>query len=137
MGTNYYWHEKPSCSECKRPFEPLHIGKSSAGWCFGLHVYLLDDGMESIPDLAAWQKLWARPGSEIRDEYSREVSAAEILDVITNRAREKKWSPDDAWYRDNYAVPGPGNLARHAIDGRHCCIGHGEGTWDLMVGEFS
>lgn len=35
----------------------------------------------------------------------------------------------------NNAVPGPNNLLRHKID-QHC-IGHGDGTYDYLVGEFS
>ena len=36
----------------------------------------------------------------------------------------------------NYAEPGPNGLVRAKINGVHC-IGHGEGTWDYITGEFS
>jgi len=36
----------------------------------------------------------------------------------------------------NQAEPGPDGLARHKVNDGHC-IGHGEGTWDLIIGEFS
>ena len=38
MGTNYYLHKKPPCEACGHEPAPLHIGKSSGGWCFSLHV---------------------------------------------------------------------------------------------------
>jgi hypothetical protein len=39
------------------------------------------------------------------------------------------------WLKRNCAVPGPNNLVRHALE--HGCIGHGEGTWDLLDCDFS
>lgn len=36
----------------------------------------------------------------------------------------------------NNAELGPNNLLRHKIDGQFC-IGHGEGTWDYCIGDFS
>ena len=47
MGTNYYLHRPRTneCEHCGRADEapPLHIGKSSSGWCFSLHVRRADD----------------------------------------------------------------------------------------------
>lgn len=82
MGTNYYLEPKPPCQCCGRPFEQLHIGKSSAGWCFALHVI----PERGIKDLDDWVRIWSQPEARIVDEY---------------------------------------------------CIGHGAGTLDLLVGEFS
>ena len=81
MGTNYYWHEKPPCSSCGRKYEPLHIGKSSAGWCFALHIIPEED----INDLPDWQKLWDTPGSLIFNEYGDILSPAAMTGVITIR----------------------------------------------------
>jgi hypothetical protein len=114
MGTNYYLSAKPDCECCGRPFEHLHIGKSSAGWRFSLHV----DPSQNINDLADWQRLWAQPGAEIRDEYHRVVTPEEMLSVIT----ERSWKN--------------GVLLKHQLDGRHC-VKNGEGTWDCIIGEFS
>lgn len=130
MGTNYYLHEKPDCECCGRPFEPLHIGKSSGGWCFTLHV-IPEDRINTLED---WEHLWNKPRAVIRDEYGREIPRKRMKDIITNRSHPYS-STDDSWYEDNSAVRGPNNLARHAI-GRFC-IGHGVGTWDYVVGEFS
>ena len=145
MGTNYYWTPCPSCPHCGRPYEKVHIGKSSCGWVFALHVippdevgnyaFLPEAGVMSLSD---WWALWTRPGSKIADEYGRELTPKQMLSVITDRhepAGNSKWSERD--YQANHAVPGTGlayGLARIHPD---YCYGHGPGTWDLVTGEFS
>lgn len=115
MGVNYYWHHKPECSECGRDFEPLHIGKSSYGWCFSLHV-MPDDNINTIKD---WLNLWKKEGSSIKNEYGEKISASEMEDIVINRNPMKGKA-----------------LARHSLDGGDC-IGHGEGSWDYIIGDFS
>lgn len=132
MGTNYYLHQKPDCECCGRSFEPLHIGKSSGGWCFSLHV-MPDD---NINDLDDWRVLWNASGTFIKNEYGEKVTVANMEDIITNRSWAKIPSDGAAWYKTNQAEPGPNNLARSIVDGRHC-IKHGAGTWDCITGEFS
>ena len=133
MGTNYYLIRN-ICGSCGRGDERMHIGKSSAGWCFSLHV----EHEDHPRDLAEWRQAWCEPHSEIRDEYGKLVAMDEMDRIIT----ERSWKPrtdgyDSAeWYRSNHAEPGPQHLARHTLDSRHC-IGHGDGTYDLIVGEFS
>jgi hypothetical protein len=113
----------------------IHIGKSSGGWCFALHV---NDDIRSLDD---WKEKWK--DGVITNEYNEKVSPEEMLEIITKRrCLPLKISPIDPWYTSeedflakNNAEIGPNNLLRHKI-GRHC-IGHGEGTWDLMEGEFS
>lgn len=131
MGTNYYLH-RDICPHCKRSGERLHIGKSSAGWCFSLHV----DAAEGINSLADWQDLWSRQDSRIVDEYGDELSPDDMLRIIIRREWRRTYEYPAAWYTQNHAEPGPNGLARHRIDQRHC-IGHGNGTYDLIVGEFS
>jgi hypothetical protein len=141
MGTNYYWTEKPPCSCCARPFEKRHIGKSSGGWCFALHVYP-GDGIDDLPD---WAIRFHIPNSVITNEYGEEVTPDEMLDVIANREGRSDFAgvftggyPCRDWqefHTRNASEPGPKGLLRHKIDSRHC-IGHGYGTWDVMVGEF-
>lgn len=114
MGTNFYLHAKEDCECCGRPFEPLHIGKSSGGWCFSLHVIPSD----SIKDLEDWRMLWKREGSFIRNEYGERISTDEMERIIC----ERTW--------------GDRPLMRHEIDTYHC-IGHGPGTYDYIVGDFS
>jgi len=115
MGTNYYLHTEPPCECCGKPRgEELHIGKSSGGWCFALHV-VPEDSINTLDD---WRALWTQPGSSIRNEYGEKVTREEMERVITQR----RW-------RD-------GMPSRHVVDGGHC-LGHGDGTWDYITGEFS
>jgi hypothetical protein len=147
MGTNYYLHPRADCECCGRPFEPLHIGKSSRGWCFSLHV-VPEEGINSLDD---WRKHWNQPGAVIRDEYGDTVPIEKMESSITKRGRS---GPDASWDRFGSGSPfsryvneehfhfhnnserGPNFLLRHKVDGRHC-IGHGPGTYDYIVGEFS
>ena len=128
MGTNYYWYEKSPCCECGREFDRLHIGKSSAGWCFSLHVI----PEREISELTDWRSLWEIPGSVIKNEYDEVVSVDQMLDCITNRS----WSGDTpkpaSWIRENYARQGPNGLWRHTYDAEP-----GKGTYDLVRGDFS
>mgnify|MGYP000570735604 FL=1 len=141
MGTNYYLHDKPDCNCCGRPFESLHIGKSSGGWCFSLHVI----PNENINTLDDWRALWSKPGAFIRDEYGEQITAQQMNKIITERGRDLNWARPNWWghyYQSeaqfhgmNHSQRGPNGLLRHRI-GAHC-IGHGEGTWDYIKGEFS
>jgi len=51
LGTNYYWQESEPCAACGRGYEQVHVGKSSAGWCFSLHVsnHCVDRAPEDQP----------------------------------------------------------------------------------------
>lgn len=113
MGTNYYLHKEPACESCGREHEPLHIGKSSLGWCFSLHV-IPEKGINTLED---WRELWKSGTAYILDEYDERVPIEEMEKIITQRSH-------------------PIGLYRHPLDGRHC-LGHGDGTWDYIAGEFS
>lgn len=113
MGTNFYWHEK-ECEQCGSNLkEVLHIGKSSAGWCFSLHV-IPYEGLNTLDD---WIKRF-ETGGVIRDEYGHKHSVEELL----SRIKDREWKGQEP--------------QRHIIDGRHC-VGYGEGTWDYIAGNFS
>lgn len=138
MGTNYYLCPN-RCTHCGRSDEKKHIGKSSAGWAFALHVYP-EDG---IRDLGDWLQRFQDKKNHVEDEYGREISQEMMLGIIRDRHGNKDWDNVpymyDSWedfHRKNYSQQGPNGLVRCAIDNRHC-IGHGEGTWDLIAGEFS
>ena len=133
MGTNYYLYETPPCKECGRPYEPKHIGKSSAGWYFSLHV-IPEEGINELED---WKKLWNHKGAIIKDEYGTTFDKTIIEKEITERGIFEGPSKESKrWLAENSAENCPNGLSRARIDGRHC-IGHGKGTWDLIIGEFS
>lgn len=115
MGTNYYVKSEV-CEYCNRSDEDLHIGKSSAGWCFSLRVYP-DMNIHNLDD---WKQYLNSIDNVVEDEYGDIVSFDKLMSTITERSW--KGSPD--------------NLLRHDIDDRHC-IGHGNGTYDYMIGDFS
>ncbi len=132
MGTNYYV-ETDKCPHCGRSDERVHIGKSSAGWCFSLNTHRTPVDDYDIQTLNDWRSFWE--GKIIVDEYGDQVSEKQMLITITER-----WWEGNLWTADglavNFAELGPHGLARHKIDGRRC-IGHGDGTFDYMRGEFS
>ena len=130
MGTNYYW-------QLKYQDEPLHIGKSSAGWCFSLHI-IPDMGINELDD---WIKLFEEPKSIIYDEYNSFIGIRCMLHVITKR----KWNDRgpiapmgySSWAEfrvKNHAAEGPNNLWRHVY---HATPGKDNGTYDLIYGDFS
>ena len=103
------------CPHCQRPYPAKHIGKSSAGWCFALHV-IPEEGIHGLED---WEARWDLLGTLILDEYGEITSPSTMRAIITDRS-----------------IPGPNNLLRAKIKQTQC-IGHGEGTWDLIIGDFS
>lgn len=140
MGTNYYLHEKAPCPTCGHGDDPLHIGKSSGGWCFALHV-IPEQGINTLDD---WVARWSVEGVSIQNEYEEAVTPAEMLKIITERNGRCDWSVSLGRYYGswqefhirNQSEEGPNGLLRHRVDGRHC-IGQGEGTYDYITGEFS
>lgn len=132
MGTNYYAYKQVGevCPTCGRgeTTEEIHIGKASAGWCFGLHV------TEEIANLDAWIKVFAQPGTIIKDEYGIPITSEQMLSII----RDRSWGPRRPGFdirRMEGVEEGPNGLLRHKIG--NYCSGHGEGTYDLMPHEFS
>jgi hypothetical protein len=127
VGTNYYL-KVDICPYCTRPKKQLHIGKSSFGWCFALHV-----GSElGIEDLDDWQKLWNKQGNVIVDEYGEQILPSSMLQIITDRRFEPRETFD---WELNHAIPGPNGCIRREL--RYSCVKHGAGTWDCLNGEFS
>ena len=130
MSTNY--EAKIALTEkADGPALTLHIGKSSAGWCFALHVHP-EHGINTLSD---WQEVWRQPNATIVNEYGRAIAADEMLKEIT--ARSWRGTQQDAeWMRVSRATPGPNGLARHTYeatlppDPEH-------DTYDLCTGDFS
>lgn len=148
MGTNYYFAR--TC-ECCGHVERYHIGKSSAGWCFGLHVGTEAEPLEvelrqkyapitvEIRDWPDWQcaiVTGAELGWRVVDEYGRGTTLMELADIVENRSWPQSPGAHSLFdFERNKAELGPNGLVRSKVDGRYC-VGHGAGTWDLIVGEF-
>lgn len=84
MGTNYYLSkagDESHCPTCVCHSKGLHIGKSSAGWAFALHV-IPERGLYSLDD---WKKLLEAPDAVIRSEYDCVVTLDMLLQTITDR----------------------------------------------------
>jgi hypothetical protein len=67
MGTNYYI-ELPHCLSYTESDERYHVGKSSAGWCFALHVDP-DKGINDLEDIKALCKQ-----GRIKNEYDETLA---------------------------------------------------------------
>ena len=134
MGTNYYL----ACTGGSQHRQPQHIGKSLDGWCFSLRV----DPANGIYGLSDWQARWAQSSFVISDEDGNPVSPTMMLGIISKREHKRVKRPPSCWREwlnlgaRSHIEPGPYRLVRHRLDGLFC-IGHGEGTWDLIAGEFS
>ena len=111
----------------------IHIGKSSMGWCFSLHV-VPELGINNIED---WIRMFIEPDRIIINEYQEIIPFDKMMGVITARSRPDPCTWDAERLVRNYAELGPGNLIRHRIDPENGCVGHGEGMWDYITGDFS
>ena|SRR5580698_9302617 len=138
MGTNYYLRTKTPlpCVTCGRTDRQssLHIGKSSAGWNFGLRIYPLiggnvDErlepfGISQIVELDMWIEPFER--HEIWNEYGERVTADEMIACITKRSHPQGLSSHC------HDGPGWGGTFRQCSD-----VFEGLGTYDLCNYEFS
>ena len=129
MGTNYYaakgeWQSGDEYEAIKQYFSGrpamIHIGKSSGGWCFALHVYP-ENAIRTFDDWKALADKLIASGWRIEDEYRTVVSLDELWRIV-ERADYKE---DDAQ-----------RLRRHK-PAEGYCIGNGEGYYDYIVGDFS
>lgn len=130
MGTNYYFFKEENKCECcgRSDKERLHIGKSSCGWHFTLHV-MPEDKIKTLDD---WIFLFKH--GIIMDEYNSLISPETMIGIITKRSSGNT-DIDYPSMRENGAEQGFNNLWRHKKG--MFCIGHGKGTYDYVVGEFS
>jgi len=133
MGTNFY---TTVFDEEDKTTKELHIGKSSAGWCFALHA-IPERNLMSWEDWCVFLK-----DKKIYNEYGNSLT----LDEMDNKVTSRSWGREEGWrlqkgysswedfFNKNQAQLGPDGLLRHKISDR--CILHGDSTWDLMLGEF-
>ena len=89
MGMNYYCETGRMLEvECDCGFkhmmpETLHIGKSSCGWMFSLHV-IPEKGLECWRD---WEEV-LKDAKRIYDEEGEDVALEELRETVLHRARE-------------------------------------------------
>lgn len=137
MGTNYYVESHAFKSRRRK-----HLGKSSSGWTFALHVYP-ELGINSFED---WFSI-LRDATKIVNEYGDSLTLDQMLKIITEREapdpnRFSKplgllhYSSWDDFLEANHAERGPNGLARVRL-GEPYCLSHGTGTWDCLTGDFS
>jgi len=105
MSTNYYVTVRSGTfAQC---VDTLHFGKSSLGWVFSVRQYP-EMGLSTLYD---WVALMSNPRNTVADEYGRQVTVAEVLNVVTNRVGERRGE---------------------AVGGKT----RGEGSWDYNNFEF-
>ena len=143
LGTNYYSVKRgidytllESFWDLRGTEDCIHIGKSSMGWCFSLHV-VPELGINTLEE---WIRMFIDPDRVIVDEYRQTVSFLDMIGIITQRSRPQPNGWDAQTMARNHAEPGPNNLVRHRREyterGRGC-VRHGEGTYDYIFGEVS
>ena len=120
MGTNYYLTFN-ECDCCKR-MDKIHIGKSSAGWYFSLHV------TDELNSLDKWIETFKEAGTHIVNEYDDLLSTYDMVKKITERGQEKAPNLSVAELIYNGATLGMNNLLKPSI-GTHC-VGYAD---DLPV----
>jgi len=99
MGTNYYVRLKPACPTCKRPFEEIHLGKSSGGWKFSLQL----NGKRFWHDKTAMKK-WTKRKA-IFDEYGERISWADFWKLVEAKQAELHPTPEEiAKYSYHYII---------------------------------
>jgi hypothetical protein len=137
MGTNYYLRRQ--CCPCCKRGNDIHIGKSSGGWHFSLHIH----PEEGINNLDNWRLVVSDPESRIFNEYDEELSPETLWEIITERSNQQGWDSkrwygyrsEEEFHSSNDSERGLNCLLRHKIGSR--CVGHGPGTYDYITGDFS
>lgn len=139
MSTNYYVEFNG---------EKLHVGKSSVGWHFAVRVY----PDKQINNLNDWLELLVDIRHSLTDEYDQQVSFTDLVMTITDRcniypAQESiasmvgfgLYESVQHFLDVNQAEIGVNGLLRSRIENfaHGGCVGHGKGTWDYFVGDFS
>lgn len=130
MGTNYYVHKEPDLLDKLQGAQPtiLHLGKSSGGWCFAMHV----QPELGLRDFVSWMRYLRKGKVTIYDEYDCVVSFDEMVHIISKRSfprNQKIAEIEPECYH-------PGGCRRHGEDsyGR---VKQGVGTYDYFNMDFS
>lgn len=84
MGTNYYCIEDQPCGCCGHVPDPIHIGKSSAGWTFSFHA------TESLTSWRAWKEYLK--DKTIENEYDEEISLECFTKIVENKQKTERFN---------------------------------------------
>ena len=149
MGTNYYLKYpdvvESECHCCGNKVDKQktrHIGKSSGGWYFSLHVQP-EDGLHNFEDWLREIISTTQVGGFVEDEYCGVVELHRLIDIVTARSGLNQrpiypnmfYASEQEMLSRNNAEYGLNGLLKHIADGKHC-IGHGNGTVSHIIGEF-
>lgn len=85
MGTNFYTELFQPCKGCGRPFEQLHIGKSSGGWQF----YFAPYPVYGLVSWAAWHLYLI--DKKITDQNGQEVSLDDFVALVNSKQTGKNF----------------------------------------------
>lgn len=151
MSTSYYLHLN-TCKQCKIPLGSLHIGTSSEGWYFSLHVENIkmypeqlagtvraNDNGHIIQSLDDWKTLFADNNNTIVDEYGRDVSVDDMLKIICERSAPDRPSDWEVGRKlSGECEIGVNNLLRQKTNWFRC-MSHAPNNlpYSHMVGSFS
>lgn len=92
MGTNYYAVKKKP--RIVKIYDEIHLGKSSIGWKFVFQEQEQYHNFEEFKDFILNNNEWI-----IKDEYGKEVSPNELLELI--KTKQKENNPDDFTWAKN------------------------------------
>ena len=93
MGCNYYAIDN-FCSQCGRGEIQYHIGKSSIGRRFALHIDFEIDG-KKISCLQDWLDYLNKDTVKIINEYKEEITLSDLVSNITERTGELRCHKDN------------------------------------------
>ena len=81
MGTNYYTKTN-TCAHCGHTPEPIHLGKSSAGWQFSFQ-YNGGKYYKNVAEMKEWLK-----DKAILDEYGNSINNKEFWAMVDRKQNE-------------------------------------------------
>lgn len=131
MGTNYYLYLKSDYEVISNYFKVrknnnlfnfaeyeflspirIHIGKSSCGWKFCLHIYP-NHNINSFKD---WYDILQNDEYIITDEYNEVISINKMINIITKKPRVYK-KEDTGKIIDNQYIVSEVGLLQHSYQG--------------------
>lgn len=137
MGRNFYWSDETQEErQEEREKHWLHIGKSSAGWLFSMHVIPSED-IESWND---WQSVLQASG-KIFDDSHNVVTFEELRQIVEDRSAkhplEFDWSTKEELIAETITYNTKYNLLQTGPKAEHFTkTVFGEGPWKYCNYDF-